>query len=1241
MVSILSLNIKGLASFHKQLSLQEFSSKLNSPIIFLQETNLSKDSPYISPNNFHLIINPPVQPCSGTVVAVKQELYNQCTLQAHKILVPGYLQAVKILISNKSYDFINVYLPHNNENAETVLIKIEEYITAADQHSCIVMAGDWNLTLYDQDRKNSCELRRQLVTQLKTVIELHNLADVWRIFNHNKNQFTYKGPQQHHPMSRLDRFYMKNQDLHLVSKTEIIPSFSDHYGVTLSLNTPTKMHAPAYWKLDPLILQVQEYQEIIKAILEYFDEKSLEENCQITSLWEKLKEEVKMASKRFSNTLKQNLNEKISTLEAQLSHIDNKTFSTPRDAEIAAQFQKQISNLYKANSTQKLQYFEAQIGREANIQSKYFLQMTKQAKPSAIITQLQVDGKLVTENLEIYQQVHQAFSNYFSDEDLEQIDPNNPIYENLSMLSAEETQSCERQITIEEIEEAVKQAKLNKAPGMDGLPVEFYKTFWPQIKNIFLKIVLHFQNTGQLPPSMKRTAIIPIPKNGDRTLLKNWRPICLINTDYKFISRVYSKRISSVVSSLLDSDQSYCVPGRTIYNNIHKIRNVIHQANLENSPLGILAVDQSGAFDKISHQYILYIMEKQGFGPQFCQNISALLKDTKGFVKMGSNILAPFIFKKGVKQGEPLAGMLYTISAEPFLKQIEKSGISGFKIPRSKITIRSTAFADDVNFFITNNEDFQKITQAFNTYSSQSGAKLNQQKSSGLFCGSWRQRSDTPFNCTWNNEGSKFLGVHLGNSQQYEDKNWEELLIRVNATLNKWTRYIKMTTYNGRKIIFNQLAGSQLIHTLTVLQPPTAFLQEIHKTATNFMWQRKHWLHPNHLYAPLDQGGLGLTNIEAKTFSLRLSLASHLINNLSSTEPEDLLHYHNMRLYGELSHQHFFSQEIHPIYLANLQTFYKSLFLAWNKLNPTPVISTISPAILKTTPLYGSRIIQQSQVNIIQDWKNLNYNTIQDFLQEDGQWKILNFKNVSTPTQRRLTTNYNQIKTFFNQKFAQQRRVQDNQIQYQIIEQKNKFLPSTKKFHYSASLNTIISKPEVTGKTPWLGKKINWLSIQCYPTEKKDADIVWRLLNNALVTPRKLFQWKIIPSPLCPWCPGEQGNDVHMFFKCDKTTPLWNFVTQKAKTISNLTSLTYEQALIGFPPTDPPARLTNYLLVLAKSTIYWSYMSVIKEATPHPPDYLAILRGRIRHRFLIEENYAKIKNTEQTFSSIFKINNAL
>ena len=92
----------------------------------------------------------------------------------------------------------------------------------------------------------------------------------------------------------------------------------------------------------------------------------------------------------------------------------------------------------------------------------------------------------------------------------------------------------------------------NKSPGIDGLTVEFFTQFWDILKTPFLKVVKSIQNEKQLSRSMRKGIIsLFYKKKGDKTNLKNVRPISLLNVDYKIISSVGKPfKISDVINYL-------------------------------------------------------------------------------------------------------------------------------------------------------------------------------------------------------------------------------------------------------------------------------------------------------------------------------------------------------------------------------------------------------------------------------------------------------------------------------------------------------------------------------------------------------------------------------------------------------------------------------------------------------------------------------------------------------------------
>ena len=88
----------------------------------------------------------------------------------------------------------------------------------------------------------------------------------------------------------------------------------------------------------------------------------------------------------------------------------------------------------------------------------------------------------------------------------------------------------------------LKSFSLNKVPGKDGLPVEFYKTFWGTVGELLVKYYNESYEKGEMSFSQKQVIITLInKKDQDRCDLKNWRPISLLNVDAKIASKVIAE----------------------------------------------------------------------------------------------------------------------------------------------------------------------------------------------------------------------------------------------------------------------------------------------------------------------------------------------------------------------------------------------------------------------------------------------------------------------------------------------------------------------------------------------------------------------------------------------------------------------------------------------------------------------------------------------------------------------------
>ena len=121
----------------------------------------------------------------------------------------------------------------------------------------------------------------------------------------------------------------------------------------------------------------------------------------------------------------------------------------------------------------------------------------------------------------------------------------------MPVLNEDDKTSCEAEISLPELSAALNSLNNSSAAGCDGLPALFYKVFWNKLKNIILESFNEAIKNGELSTSQKRGIITLLHKGDNRKDLTNWRPISLLNTDYKIFSKVISSRIKSVLPNII------------------------------------------------------------------------------------------------------------------------------------------------------------------------------------------------------------------------------------------------------------------------------------------------------------------------------------------------------------------------------------------------------------------------------------------------------------------------------------------------------------------------------------------------------------------------------------------------------------------------------------------------------------------------------------------------------------------
>ena len=178
----------------------------------------------------------------------------------------------------------------------------------------------------------------------------------------------------------------------------------------------------------------------------------------------------------------------------------------------------------------------------------------------------------------------------------------------LKKLTNLQKMACEGILTLNECEKALKTFKKHKSPGCDGIPAEFYSKFWPEMGPKLVECLNFSCQQGLLSLSQRRAIITLLEKKGkDNSRIKNWRPVALLNTDYKIFTKVLAKRLEMHIPSVIHPDQSGFVRNRFIGESVRFTQDVIDNFDLEEKTGIILQLDFEKAFDSVEWHFMLKV----------------------------------------------------------------------------------------------------------------------------------------------------------------------------------------------------------------------------------------------------------------------------------------------------------------------------------------------------------------------------------------------------------------------------------------------------------------------------------------------------------------------------------------------------------------------------------------------------------------------------------------------------------
>ncbi len=936
-IRVASLNMNGFGTLYrddpqnKWGGIYRMMNEERIGLLLLQETHLTVERRQTIEKMFSKKIkvfhsSHPDQPTQrdGVAIVVNKRLVPVQGAEA-TVIVPG--RAIQLSVKWNGGDDLRVlciYAPADGaSDRRAFFTAVQSYYTAHPElpHPHL-MAGDFNNVEDMIDRLPMGEgpdASIELLDALKIHLGLR-LVDGWRAINPDSRGYTFhRGSGPTATLSRLDRIYANHETIQTARNWKIHEGGvrSDHSIVSVEVTCASmpdmgrgRPTFPAFLLKDKQLAKDMKAAGM-RAIQDLHDIeiRGRSETVNAQTVLARLKAEwMRMARQRERETVPKLLAE-IQNLEKELRSVQrDRHRSEESRAEDAAALTAQIKRLREERFRQLKAAGRAKHRIEGERPTRYWTRLHRDAKPRDVMYALQREGERSTGGGPVYEKDSAKMAELarrhhmnlqrddadVRDPDAREKDIQTALQSLEAKVSDEQAEEMGKPFSYQECVIALRFSKNGTAPGLDGLTYEVWKT----LHDRFIEDSRHqnraafdavrilsaafddVQKYGVTPGTRFTDGwMCPIYKEkGELTKIVNYRPITLLNTDYKLLTKMLAIRLADVADDIIHPAQAGFVPGRRLHNHTQLARLMMDWAERTETNGAIVALDQEKAYDKISHDYLWRVLEAFGIPPTFIRVVQSLYAQAETSVMINGILSNPYRVYRGVRQGDPMSCLLFDLAIEPLSAMIRKSQLEGFKIPGSLEALKATLFADDTTVYLAEDDDFAVLQGLLDTWCSAAKARFNIKKTEVIPIGerAYREEMADHYNSTgsWKNyptgihmagEGVavRILGAFLGNGVD-ECAVWSPTLAKVSAVIERWQRGI--STVEGRRHVVQMMFGGMTQFLTDVQRMPDPVQSRLNRMIRQYLWHDRHTplVKMDYAYVSREDGGLGILDLKSR-----------------------------------------------------------------------------------------------------------------------------------------------------------------------------------------------------------------------------------------------------------------------------------------------------------------------------------------------------------------------------------------
>lgn len=1198
LLKVNSLNVRGLRDQQKRCTLFRWLKHTHEGIEFLQECHSEPrdEKKWIREWGGEIVFSHGSRKSRGVAIMLDKSYdYEIKTVERDE---EGRFLLLDINIENKSLILVNIYAPTSDDTVKQceflqfISNKLETYIDRD-----LILGGDFNMCPDPVIDRNASKFKQTLkVTEsFQTFRDNLNLIDIWRVLNDDMKRYTWRGnTKSGRASSRIDLWLVSSNIVFDLENTKISSSIlTDHSIINLNLNLKEEQkRGNGNWKLNVSLLKDQ---QLVNKINTYLDSctntyRNIENKALV---WDTIKCGIRGIIIKCSKLKRRQEREQLDNLKNDLNIIEEKMDKTDHDEQLYKTVKIQIEEIEKRHANGAIVRSRAQWIEDGEKCTSYFLKLEKRNQKNKSIKCLSDSGKKHYDQTTILNLCKNFYKNLYSQTQPTNFDSCKLFNVEHNVLSENEQEICEGRVSEAECLQALKLLPNNKTPGSDGLSIDFYKFFWNKIKTFLISSFDYSFENNLLSIDQRRAILTLLPKpSKDSRNLKNWRPISLLNSDYKILAKVLANRLQKVISNIIHPDQVGYIKGRNISDNIRSMIDVLSITKNEINPGIILLIDFEKAFDSIAWSFLFESLKLFNFGETFMRYIKLLYSSPLCCVTNNGYNSEYFELTRGIRQGCPISALLFLLCAEVLACNIRGNReIEGITLRQNEIKI--TQFADDTCLYLKDIPSLEKVLIIFESFYRYAGLRLNKEKSEIIWLGK-TERVGNIENISIQNNPTKALGIWLCKDENLITKhNIESKVLKIKSLLNIWKQ--RNLTIKGRVTILKSQALPIITFVASCLHIPDHCIEQIERLFFEFLWpNKKHHVKKKTVIESIENGGIKMPDVSSYIKSLHIMWLKRLLLKTScSPTVEYILQTKDIARFLQLKNN--------VKFLGRIPSFYKECLNDWYKLHNQPPLTGCE--VLSETIWGNEFILIDSKPVKNHIWRSHGIENIYHLLNGNGYFKTIEhlYQDFNLRVSVML---YNSIKAAIPQEWL--RLVRENvdciihfplpinlNLNLKLGNKTTTLKQCTNKELYDEYISKKSIRPSSYERweTDYYYANFDWNLITVIPyqcaRETYLQSLQYQIINCYFPTNKMLHLWKKEPTPNCRYCDSIDSLE-HYFYFCARSQAFWERVKQwfaeKFDFIINFGAL---DILLGMPNPTKSSELMalNFVILFAKQFI--------------------------------------------------------